>query len=218
MRYRNGEILAQNDKENGLDAEIDYVGGVPDSGTPHAIGYANESKNKFARAFIKYTPTWARSFTPQRQQERNRVAKMKQIPVHDLITDKNLLFVDDSIVRGTQLKGTVDFLYENGAKSVHMRSACPPIMYGCKYLNFSRATNDMELIARRTIFELEGEEGEKYIDEYIDSKTERGQKLRKTIADNFNFASLEFQSLEGIIEAIGLPKECLCTYCWNGKE
>lgn len=218
MRYRNGEILARNDKENGLDAEIDYVGGVPDSGTPHAIGYANESKNKFARAFIKYTPTWARSFTPQRQQERNRVAKMKQIPVHDLITDKNLLFVDDSIVRGTQLKGTVDFLYENGAKSVHMRSACPPIMYGCKYLNFSRATNDMELIARRTIFELEGEEGEKYIDEYIDSKTERGQKLRKTIADNFNFASLEFQSLEGIIEAIGLPKECLCTYCWNGKE
>ena len=218
MRYRNGEILAQNDKENGLDAEIDYVGGVPDSGTPHAIGYANQSKNKFARAFIKYTPTWARSFTPQRQQERNRVAKMKQIPVHDLITDKNLLFVDDSIVRGTQLKGTVDFLYENGAKSVHMRSACPPIMYGCKYLNFSRATNDMELIARRTIFELEGEEGEKYIDEYIDSKTERGQKLRKTIADNFNFASLEFQSLEGIIEAIGLPKECLCTYCWNGKE
>ena len=218
MRYRNGEILARNDKENGLDAEIDYVGGVPDSGTPHAIGYANESKNKFARAFIKYTPTWARSFTPQRQQERNRVAKMKQIPVHDLIIDKNLLFVDDSIVRGTQLKGTVDFLYENGAKSVHMRSACPPIMYGCKYLNFSRATSDMELIARRTIFELEGEEGEKYIDEYIDGKTERGKKLRKTIADNFNFASLEFQSLEGIIEAIGLPKECLCTYCWNGKE
>lgn len=218
MRYRNGEILAQNDKENGLDADIDYVGGVPDSGTPHAIGYANQSKNKFARAFIKYTPTWARSFTPQRQQERNRVAKMKQIPVHDLITDKNLLFVDDSIVRGTQLKGTVDFLYENGAKSVHMRSACPPIMYGCKYLNFSRATSDMELIARRTIFELEGEEGEKYIDEYIDGKTERGKKLRKTIADNFNFASLEFQSLEGIIEAIGLPKECLCTYCWNGKE
>ncbi len=218
MRYNNGEILAKNDKENGFDAEIDYVGGVPDSGTPHAIGYANESKNKFARAFIKYTPTWARSFTPQRQQERNRIAKMKQIPVHDLITDKNLLFVDDSIVRGTQLKGTVDFLYENGAKSVHMRSACPPIMYGCKYLNFSRATDDMELIARRTIFELEGKDGEKYIDEYIDSKTERGKKLRETIADNFNFASLEFQSLDGIIEAIGLPKECLCTYCWNGKE
>ena len=191
MRYNNGEILARNDKDNGFDAEIDYVGGVPDSGTPHAIGYANESKNKFARAFIKYTPTWARSFTPQRQQERNRIAKMKQIPVHDLIIDKNLLFVDDSIVRGTQLKGTVDFLYENGAKSVHMRSACPPIMYGCKYLNFSRATDDMELIARRTIFELEGKDGEKYIDEYIDSKTERGKKLRETIADNFNFASMD---------------------------
>ncbi len=218
MRYRNGKIMAKNDKENGFDTVIDYVGGVPDSGTPHAIGYANESGNNFARAFIKYTPTWSRSFTPQRQQERSRVAKMKQIPVHELITDKNLLFVDDSIVRGTQLKETVDFLYENGAKSVHMRSACPPIMYGCKYLNFSRATNDMELIARRIIFELEGDEGKKHIDEYIDNKTERGKKLRNAIADKFNFASLEFQTLDGIIEAIGLPEDCLCTYCWNGKE
>ncbi len=218
MRYRNGKILAKNDKENGFDTDIDYVGGVPDSGTPHAIGYANESGNDFARAFIKYTPTWARSFTPQRQQERNRIAKMKQIPVHDLITDKNLLFVDDSIVRGTQLKETVDFLYSNGAKSVHMRSACPPIMYGCKYLNFSRATDDMELIARRIIFELEGEEGMKHIDEYSDSKTERGKKLRRAIADKFNFASLEFQTLDGIVEAIGLPREYLCTYCWDGKE
>ena len=143
---------------------------------------------------------------------------MKQIPVHELIKDKNLLFVDDSIVRGTQLKETVDFLYENGAKSVHMRSACPPIMYGCKYLNFSRATSDMELIARRVIFELEGDEGEKYISEYSDGNTERGKKLRKVIADKFNFASLEFQSLDGIVEAIGLDRECLCTYCWNGKE
>ena len=218
MRYRNGKIMAQNDKENGFDTEIDYVGGVPDSGTPHAIGYANESGFDFARAFIKYTPTWSRSFTPQRQQERNRVAKMKQIPVHELIKDKNLLFVDDSIVRGTQLKETVDFLYGNGAKSVHMRSACPPIMYGCKYLNFSRATDDMELIARRIIVELEGEEGLKHIDEYTDSKTERGRQLRKAIADKFNFASLEFQSLDGIIKAIGLPEDCLCTYCWNGKE
>ena len=218
MRYRNGKIMAKNDKANGFDTEIDYVGGVPDSGTPHAIGYANESGFDFARAFIKYTPTWSRSFTPQKQQERNRIAKMKQIPVHELITDKNLLFVDDSIVRGTQLKETVDFLYENGAKSVHMRSACPPIMYGCKYLNFSRATSDMELIARRVIFELEGVEGEKYISEYSDGNTERGKKLRKAIADKFNFASLEFQSLEGIIEAIGLDKACLCTYCWNGKE
>ncbi len=218
MRYKNGKILARNDKENGIAGDIDYVGGVPDSGTPHAIGYSNESHKDFARAFIKYTPTWARSFTPTKQSERNKVAKMKQIPIHDLITDKNLLFVDDSIVRGTQLKETVDFLYSNGAKSVHMRSACPPIMYGCKYLNFSRATDDMELIARRVIVELEGEEGFKYIDEYSDAKTERGKKLRKSIAEKMGFASLEFQSLEGIIEAIGLPADQLCTYCWNGKE
>lgn len=217
MRYRNGAIMAKNDKESGKMGVIDYVGGVPDSGTPHAIGYANESGNHFARAFIKYTPTWSRSFTPTKQSERVKIAKMKQIPIHDLITDKNLLFVDDSIVRGTQLKGTVDFLYDNGAKSVHMRSACPPIMYGCKYLNFSRATSDMELIARRIIVELEGEEGFNYIDEYSDCSTERGKKLRKTICEKFNFASLEFQSLKGVIEAIGLDESKLCTYCWNGK-
>lgn len=218
MRYKNGKIMARNDKEQNLAQDIDYVGGVPDSGTPHAIGYANESHKDFARAFIKYTPTWARSFTSAKQSDRSRVAKMKQIPIHDLITDKNLLFVDDSIVRGTQLKETVDFLYSNGAKSVHMRSACPPIMYGCKYLNFSRATDDMELIARRVIMELEGEDGFNYIQEYSDCKTERGKSLRKVIAEKFNFASLEFQSIDGIIEAIGLPKEKLCTYCWNGKE
>ncbi len=218
MRYKNGKIMARHDKEEHLADDIDYVGGVPDSGTPHAIGYANESHKDFARAFIKYTPTWARSFIPTKQTERSRVAKMKQIPIHELITDKNLLFVDDSIVRGTQLKETVDFLYSNGAKSVHMRSACPPIMYGCKYLNFSRATSDMDLIARRVIVELEGEEGFKYIDQYSDCKTERGKKLRRCIAEKFNFASLEFQSLEGIIEAIGLPEDQLCTYCWNGKE
>ena len=143
---------------------------------------------------------------------------MKQLPVHELIEDKKLLFVDDSIVRGTQLKETVDFLYSNGAKEVHMRSACPPIMYGCKYLNFSRATGDMELIARRVIMELEGEEGFKYIDEYSDSSTERGKNLRKRICEKFNFASLEFQSLEGLIEAIGIDRCKLCTYCWNGKE
>lgn len=218
MRYRNGQIMAQHDKEVGNAEEIDYVGGVPDSGTPHAIGYANESGKHFARAFIKYTPTWARSFTPAKQKERSRIAKMKQIPIHDLIIDKNLLFVDDSIVRGTQLKETVDFLYNNGAKSVHMRSACPPIMYGCKYLNFTRATDDMELIARRIIMELEGEEGFKYIEEYSNSSTERGKQLRKAICEKFNFASLEFQSLEGVIEAIGLDESKLCTYCWNGKE
>ncbi len=218
MRYRNGEIMAENDKKVANVETVDYVGGVPDSGTPHAIGYANKSRIPFARAFIKYTPTWARSFTPKRQTDRNRIAKMKQIPVHDLIKDKNLLFVDDSIVRGTQLKGTVDFLYDNGAKSVHMRSACPPIMYSCKYLNFSASTGEMELLARQVILELEGEEGFSHIDEYTDSATERGQNLRKAIAEKLHFASLEFQSLEGVIKAIGLEPCKLCTYCWNGKE
>ena len=155
---------------------------------------------------------------PERQTERNKVAKMKQIAVHDLIRDKELLFVDDSIVRGTQLKETVDFLYENGAKAVHMRSACPPIMYGCKYLNFSRSTNDLELITRRTIMELEGEEGFKHIDEYSDSSTERGKAMRKAICEKFHFSSLEFQSLEGLVKSIGLEPCKLCTYCWNGKE
>ncbi len=218
MRYKNGKILAESDKKNGLAQDIDYVCGVPDSGTPHAIGYANASDADFARPFIKYTPTWPRSFTPSLQSERNKIAKMKQIPVKELIEGKKLLFVDDSIVRGTQLKGTVDFLYENGAKAVHMRSACPPIMYGCKYLNFSRATDDLELIARRTILELEGEEGFKHIEEYSSPDTERGKNLRKSIADKFHFDSLEFQSLEGIIKAIGIDPCKLCTYCWNGKE
>ena len=155
---------------------------------------------------------------PAHQSERNEIAKMKQIPVRELIQDKELLFVDDSIVRGTQLKETVDFLYANGAKAVHMRSACPPIMYGCKYLNFSRATSDMELIARRVMVELEGEEGLNHIEEYADGRTERGKKLRQAICDKFHFASLEFQTLDGIVEAIGLDKCKLCTYCWDGKE
>ena len=218
MRYRNGEIMARHDAEEGNAEGVDYVGGVPDSGTPHAIGYANESRIPFARPYIKYTPTWSRSFMPQNQVDRSKIAKMKQIPIHELIEGKNLLFVDDSIVRGTQLKETVDFLYANGAKAVHMRSACPPIMYGCKYLNFSRATSDMELITRRTIMELEGEEGFRHIEEYSDSKTERGKNLRRAICENFHFSSLEFQSLEGVIESIGLAPCKLCTYCWNGKE
>ena len=218
MRYKNGMIMAEHDKEAGNADDIDFVAGVPDSGTPHAIGYANQSHVPFARPFIKYTPTWSRSFTPTKQAERNKVAKMKQMPVHELIKDKKLLFVDDSIVRGTQLRETVDFLYSNGAKEVHMRSACPPIMYGCKYLNFSRATSELELITRSTILELEGEEGFKHLSEYSDSATERGQKLRKTICEKLNFASLEFQSLEGIIKAIGIDPCKLCTYCWSGKE
>ncbi len=218
MRYKNGSILAEEDRRNGIAQDIDFVSGVPDSGTPHAIGYAHESRIQFARPFIKYTPTWARSFTPANQNERNRVAKMKQIPVHDLIHGKKLLFVDDSIVRGTQLRETVEFLYENGAQEVHIRSACPPIMYSCKYLNFSRSTSEMELIARKTIAELEGEDGLKHIDEYIDSSTERGKKLRKAICENLHFTSLEFQSIDGIIKAIGLPADKICTYCWTGKE
>ena len=218
MRYRNGAAIAERDMVQGRSMEIDYVGGVPDSGTPHAIGYANRTGKAFARAFIKYTPTWARSFTPARQSDRKKIAKMKQIPVHELIKGKNLLFVDDSIVRGTQLQETVDFLYENGAKSVHMRSACPPIMYGCKYLNFSRATSDMELISRRVIVELEGEEGLKHIDEYADGNTERGKAMRKTICEKFKFSSLGFQTVDGVVKAIGLDPCKLCTYCWNGKE
>ena len=218
MRYRNGRIMAKQDMEAGVCDTLDYACGVPDSGTPHAIGYANESDVPFARPFIKYTPTWPRSFMPPSQADRNRVAKMKQVPVHALIEDKNLLFVDDSIVRGTQLKETVDFLYDNGARSVHMRSACPPIMHGCKYLTFSPARSDMELLARRVIFELEGEEGEKHLEEYSDGTTERGKRMRQAICDKLHFASLEFQTLEGVIEAIGLPACKLCTYCWNGKE
>ncbi len=218
MRCRNGEIMARNDKLAGNNEGIDYVGGVPDSGTPHAIGYANESDIPFARPYIKYTPTWSRSFMPNSQADRKKVAKMKQIPVHELIKDKSLLFVDDSIVRGTQLKETVDFLCQNGAKAVHMRSACPPIMYSCKYLNFSRSNSEMELIARRTVIELEGEEGLSHLEEYSDGTTERGRRLRERICENLHFDSLEFQSLDGIIEAIGLEPCKLCTYCWNGKE
>ena len=164
MRYRNGELIAKAEAERGTMPDVDYVAGVPDSGLPHAIGYANYSHKPFARPFVKYTPTWPRSFMPANQQVRNQVAKMKQIPVPELIQGKKLLFVDDSIVRGTQLQETIDFLYESGAKEVHMRSACPPIMYGCKFLNFSRSNSDMELIARRTVQELEGDEGQKHLD------------------------------------------------------
>lgn len=216
-RYRNGCIMAKADREHGVAQDIDYVAGVPDSGTPHAIGYANESGIPFARPFIKYTPTWPRSFMPANQSERNMVAKMKQIPVDELIRDKKLLFVDDSVVRGTQLRETVEFLYEHGAKDVHIRSACPPILYGCKFLNFSRSNSENELIARATILELEGEEGLQHLDEYMDGNTQRGKNMRQAICKKLHFASLEYQSLDGILEAIGLPKDCVCTYCWNGK-
>ena len=218
MRYRNGAIMARHDADQDAVADVDYVCGMPDSGTPHAIGYGNESHLPFARAYIKYTPTWSRSFTPTQQSDRNRIAKMKQIPVPALIEDKNLLLVDDSIVRGTQLRETVEFLYESGAKTVHMRSACPPIMFNCKYLNFSRSNDEMDLVARRTIVELEGEAGLQYLEEYCDGTTERGKKLRAALAEQFHLGSLDFQSLDGVIEAIGIDRCKLCTYCWNGKE
>jgi amidophosphoribosyltransferase len=218
MRYKNGEIMAQNDKKRGLAQDVDYVAGVPDSGLPHAIGYANASHIPFARPFVKYTPTWPRSFMPTNQNVRNQVAKMKQIPVPELIQGKKLLFVDDSIVRGTQLRETVEFLYESGAKEVHMRSACPPIMYGCKYLNFSSSNSELELLARRTVQELEGDEGQKHLDEYADANTQRGQCMLKTICEKFGFDSLGYQSLDGLLEAIGLDRDKVCTYCWSGKE
>ena len=218
MRYRNGAIMAQDDKKRGLAEDVDYIACVPDSGVPHAIGYANECGKPFARPFVKYTPTWPRSFMPANQKVRNQVAKMKQIPVPELIEGKKLLFVDDSIVRGTQLRETVEFLYESGAKEVHMRSACPPIMYGCKYLNFSSSNSEMELLARRIVQELEGDEGQKHLEEYADANTERGQCMLKTICEKFGFSSLGYQSLDGLLEAIGLDRDKVCTYCWNGKE
>ena len=218
MRCRNGEIMARNEEENGTFPDVDYIAGVPDSGLPHAIGYANHSSKPFARPFVKYTPTWARSFTPSNQEMRNLIAEMKQIPVPELIEDKKLLLVDDSIVRGTQLRETVDFLYKSGAKEVHMRSACPPIMYSCKYLNFSRGNSDMDLLARKKIQELEGDEGHNHIEEYADGSTCRGKCLLKSICEEMGFDSLGYQSLDGLLEAIGLPKDKICTYCWTGKE
>ena len=218
MRNRNGEIMAREEAKNGTMPDVDYVAGVPDSGLPHAIGYANYSHKTFARPFVKYTPTWARSFTPSNQEMRNLIAEMKQIPVPELIEDKKLLLVDDSIVRGTQLRETVDFLYKSGAKEVHMRSACPPIMYGCKFLNFSSSNSEMELLTRRTIQKLEGDMGQQHLDEYADATTERGQKLLNSICKEMGFHSLGYQTLDGLLEAIGLDRSKVCTYCWTGEE
>ena len=218
MRYRNGEIMARDEVSRGMLPKVDYVAGVPDSGLPHAIGFANRSGKPFARPFVKYTPTWPRSFMPENQAVRNQVAKMKQIPVPELIEGKKLLFVDDSIVRGTQLQETVEFLYESGAEEVHMRSACPPIMYNCKYLNFSRGNSDMDLLARRVVQELEGDEGQNHLEEYADGTTERGGCLLRAICEKFGFTSLGYQSLDGVLEAIGIDRDKICTYCWTGKE
>ena len=218
MRYRNGQIMARDEMAAGTHPEVDYVAGVPDSGIPHAIGYSNQSYAPFARPYVKYTPTWSRSFTPSDQRIRSQVAEKKQIPVPELIQGKKLLLVDDSIVRGTQLRETVDFLYKSGAKEVHMRSACPPIMYGCKFLNFSRSNSELELISRKKIQELEGDEGQNHIAEYADSTTERGQALLKSICSEMGFDSLGYQSLDGLLEAIGLDRDKVCTYCWTGEE
>ena len=218
MRCRNGEIMAADEEQNGTLPDVDYVAGVPDSGLPHAIGYANHSHEPFARPFVKYTPTWARSFMPSNQEMRNLVAEMKQIPVPELIDGKKLLLVDDSIVRGTQLRETVDFLYRSGAKEVHMRSACPPIMYSCKYLNFSRSNSEMELLTRKTIQNLEGAIGQKHLEEYADARTERGKSMLDSICREMGFDSLGYQSLDGLLEAIGLDRDKVCTYCWTGEE
>jgi len=218
MRYHNGYIMARTEQTRGTLPEVDYVAGVPDSGIPHAIGYANASGKPFARPFVKYTPTWPRSFMPSDQHVRDQVAKMKQIPVPELIEGKKLLFVDDSIVRGTQLRETVEFLYRSGATEVHMRSACPPIMYGCKYLNFSRSNSEMELLARRVVRDLEGAEGERHLEEYSDAETERGGCLLHAICEKLGFQSLGYQSLRGLLEAIGIDSQKVCTYCWTGKD
>ena len=218
MRCRNGEIMARDDARDGLLPDVDIVGGMPDSGIPHAIGYANASHKRFARPFVKYTPTWARSFMGSNQKQRSQVAEMKQIPVPELIQDKKLLLVDDSVVRGTQLGETVDFLRKSGAKEVHMRCACPPLVYSCKYLNFSRNRSEMDLLVRRVIVELEGEAGLDHIAEYTDRSTERGQRMLSAICQKFGFDSMGFQSLDGLLDAIGVDPCKVCTYCWTGKE
>ena len=218
MRYRCGAMLAKRDAEGG-NVHPDIVAGVPDSGVAHAIGYANESGIPYARPFIKYTPTWSRSFTPVNQAQRNLVAGKKLIPVQSLIKGKKLLLIDDSIVRGTQLRETTEFLYNSGAKEVHVRPACPPIMYGCKYHNFSRSRSEMELFARRVIAQFEGENcPQEILDEYADPTTERYAKMVEEIRRQQNFTSLRYHRLDDLIESIGLEPCQVCTYCFNGKE
>lgn len=215
MRYRCGSMLAKRDENL---VRPDSVAGVPDSGVAHAIGYANESGIPYARPFIKYTPTWPRSFMPQNQAQRNLIARMKLIPVHALIKGKKLLLIDDSIVRGTQLRETTEFLYNSGAKEVHVRPACPPLIYGCKYLNFSRSKSELDLITRRIISEREGEHVEEALADYADPTTERYAALLEAIRREQNFTTLRFHRLDDLIASIGLPPCNLCTYCFNGKE
>jgi len=212
MRYRNGAAMARHDQ-----VSIDMVAGIPDSGVGHAIGYSNQSKVPFGRPFVKYTPTWSRSFMPQNQDIRNLVAKMKLMPVPELISGKSLLFCDDSIVRGTQLRETVDLLYQCNAREVHVRPACPPLVYGCKYLNFSTSRSEMDLAARQAIIELEGKEPES-LEAYCDPTHEKYHRMVECIGKRLNFSSLKYQNLPDMIDAIGIGQDKICTYCWNGKE
>ncbi len=217
MRVRCGEKLASRDHLT--KDEIDAVAGVPDSGTAHAIGYANASGVPFSRPFIKYTPTWPRSFMPTVQKQRNQIAKMKLIPVHELINGQRLLLIDDSIVRGTQLRETTEFLYQSGAKEVHVRPACPPILFGCKYLNFSRSTSEMELIARQVIAEEEGAQVDHTIlEDYANPDSDRYHRMLERLRKIQGFTSLAYNRLDDMLDAVGIPKEKLCTYCWNGRE
>ena len=214
MRYNCGKALAKRDN-----VHPDIVAGVPDSGIAHAIGYSNETGIPYSRPFIKYTPTWPRSFMPPNQTKRNLIAKMKLIPIPDLIKDKSLLLIDDSIVRGTQLRETTEYLFESGAKEVHIRPACPPLFYGCKYLNFSRSTSDMDLITRRVITELEGREpDDALIQEYVDPDSEKYQKMIDVICKQLHFTSLRYHRLDDMIASVGIDKDKLCTYCWDGQE
>ena len=219
MRYNCGTALAKRDAEREDKVEPDIVAGIPDSGIAHAVGYANASGVKFSRPFVKYTPTWPRSFMPTHQSKRNLIAKMKLIPIHDLIKGKKLLLIDDSIVRGTQLRETTEFLYNSGAEEVHIRTGCPPLLYGCKYLNFSRSTSEMELIARRVITELEGREpDDEMLKEYADPNSEKYKKMVEKIGETLHFTSLEYLRLDDMLDAVGIEPCKLCTYCWNGKE
>lgn len=212
MRYNCGAKLAERDH-----VQPDIVAGVPDSGTAHAIGYANRSGIPFSRPFIKYTPTWPRSFMPTIQTQRNLIAKMKLIPVHDLIENKSLLLIDDSIVRGTQLRETTEFLYQSGAKEVHIRPACPPLLFGCKYLNFSRSSSEMDLIARRILKEMEQEDRKIDLKYYVDPDTAEYAEMVERIGKKLNFTSLRFHRLDDMIASVGIDQEKLCTYCWNGE-
>lgn len=219
MRYRCGEKMAMRDASRD-NIKPDIVAGVPDSGIAHAVGYANASGVPFSRPFIKYTPTWPRSFMPTIQSKRNLIAKMKLIAVHDLIKDKSLLLIDDSIVRGTQLRETTEFLYQSGAREVHIRPACPPLVYGCKYLNFSRSSSEMDLITRRMIARLEGTEdvSEETLQQYTDPESPKYEQMIEEIRKELNFTSLHYNRLDDMLDAVGIPKENMCTYCWNGRE